>query len=91
MSDLAIGAAGALDRGNGGDKRQQLRQAAEQFESLFVREMLKTNRESVMRDPDQSPALQQFEQLLHEGIAEHTAGGFGVAQVLERTYSNAVR
>ena len=82
MSDLSLSAVGQL-KGHA-NKSQQLTQAAKQFEALFVREMLKTSRESVLRDPDESPALKQYEQLMHEGMAEHAAGGFGVAEMLER-------
>lgn len=76
MTDFAITQEGRL----GGDRYAQLEQAARGFEEYFLKEILK---QAQSQEGDQlfgrSPAMKQFEQLLHDGLAERAAGGLGLA------------
>lgn len=96
MADLAVTRAGAL---NASDPVERLRQAADGFESFFVRELLRSaegtgplaaEREGLLSD---SKALQQYRSLLYDGLAEEAAGGLGIADVIVNSMlaSGAVR
>lgn len=85
MSDLAITAAGRLNAAAAPADR--LRQAARQFEAVFLREMMKPLEES--QDGDEplmggDSASRQYRQLLDGALAEQSAGGLGVADTLVR-------
>lgn len=68
------------------DSEAALRQAAQQFEAMFLQMMLKSMREATIRsDMFESPAMQQFEAMHDRELALHlssTAGGFGLAEML---------
>lgn len=86
MSDLAITAAGRIDRR--APPEVQARQAARQFEAVFVRELMKPLEERDEQDPglfDDSQASQQFRGLFNGALAEQAAGGLGLADTLVRS------
>lgn len=91
MSDLALTAAGRLD---GTDQQQRIRQAARAFEQQFVAQLLKPMTES-SDDEEQlfgsDPGSNAFRGLLVDGLAEHAAGGLGVAKIIEQTMAERLR
>ena len=66
----------------------ELRQAAEQFEAIFVRRLLAQARSSPWAEQGvfTGSGLKQFETMFDENIAEVAAsnGGFGLADQIER-------
>jgi flagellar protein FlgJ len=85
MSDLALTSAGRIDRRS--PPEAQLRQAARQFEAMFVRELMRPLENSDGEDNglfEDSNASQQFRGMFHGAVAEQAAGGIGVADTLVR-------
>lgn len=85
MSDLALTSAGRLDATAAPEAR--LRQAARQFEAVFLREIMKPLDEAEGGDEallGGDSASQQYRQMLHGALAEQSAGGLGVADTLVR-------
>ncbi len=73
---------------------EALREAAESFEALFVRQLLATMRRTVPEgDPDMSaPGMDIYEGMLDAQFAEHIAGsdrGLGLADMLMRQFEKA--
>ncbi|MCK6488519.1 MAG: rod-binding protein [Planctomycetes bacterium] len=88
MSDLAITAAGRIDRR--APAETQLRQVARQFEAVFVRELMKPLEQADEGEGglfDDSQASQQYRGLFHGALSEQAAGGIGVADTLVRELS----
>lgn len=88
MSDLAITAAGRLDRR--ASPETQLRQVARQFEAVFLRELMKPLEQADEGEGgllDDSQASQQYRGLFNGALAEQAAGGIGVADTLVRELS----
>mgnify|MGYP001039796926 CR=1 FL=1 len=79
MSDLAITRDGQI----AGDRLQQLQRAAAQFETFFLKQILQgSEAEKLGGLFEQSPAMKQFQDLLHDGLAERGAGRLGVAELI---------
>lgn len=85
MPDLSLTAAGRLAAA---DPRQQLRRAAIAFEQQFVAQLLKPISER-SEDTEElfgrDPGGNAFQGLMADGLAEHAAGGLGIAAIIERT------
>ena len=91
MPDLAITDAGRM---NAADPRVKLRQAAKAFEQQFVTQLLKpmTERsESTDELFGTDPGAEPFQGLFVDGLAEHAAGGLGVAQIIEQAMASRIR
>lgn len=85
MPDLSITDAGRMDAA---DPLLKLRQAAKGFEQQFVAQLLKpmTERsESTSELFGEDPGSAPFQGLFVDGMAEHAAGGLGIARIIERT------
>ncbi len=85
MPDLAITAAGRMDAS---DPRAKLKQAAKAFEQQFVSQLLKPMTERSEATDDlygQDPGADAFQGMFVDGLAEHAAGGLGIATIIERT------
>lgn len=84
MPDLSITAAGRLAAT---DPRLKLRQAATAFEQQFVAQLLKPISERSEESEElfgRDPGGSAFQGLMVEGLAEHAAGGLGVAAIIEQ-------
>jgi len=88
-----IGLAGhfALDLGHVGKKLSAggegaLRQAAEQFEAMFLEKMISSAREAYLKsDLGRGPQLDFYESLMDKQWSQHIAGhGLGLAEQLVR-------
>lgn len=92
MGDLSITGAGRLD---GGTAAQRLRQAAQQFEEQFAAQILRPIAESGQdaEGPFAStdPGDAAFKGMLVDGLAEHAAGGLGIARLIEQELSGRIR
>lgn len=83
MPDLAITSAGRMD---GDSVRVRLHQAARAFEMQFAQQLLKPLGENSMGGEESSdPGSQIFKGMLSDGLAEHAAGGLGIARIVEQT------
>ncbi len=85
MPDLAVTEAGRM---NATDPKQKLKQVAKAFEQQFVAQLLKPMGERSEATDDlfgKDPASEQFQGLFADGLAEHAAGGLGIATIIERT------
>ncbi len=91
MPDLAITGAGRLDAT---DPRAKLRQAARAFEQQFVAQLLKPMTERSESTTDlfgEDPGSSTFQGLFVDGMAEHAAGGLGVAKIIEQAMAARLR
>lgn len=85
MSDLALTESGRMHAGM--PPEQRLRRAAEQFEAQFLEILLRESR-SGQEDGDgdqifgESPAVNQFQEMLHGALVEGSAGSMGVADMV---------
>lgn len=89
MSDLPLTIPGALP-GPGGDQRERLQKAADQFEVEFVRLLFKELERTPIDDEPllgEDPGSKQFTQLFHDGLGERAAGGLGIADLVFRELS----
>ena len=81
MPDLAITSAGRLDAPN---SRARLHQAARAFETYFAQQLMKPLADhSLGGEEDSDPGSQIFKGMLNDGLAEHAAGGLGIARIME--------
>ena len=86
MSDLSLTNVGNVQQANLSDQ-ERLKRVAAQFEAQFLNILMKDSK-GFMRDESDdelfgtSPALRQFQDLLHNALVEKGAGGMGIAQVL---------
>ncbi len=86
MADFSLTRAGALPNQQAATNDARLKQVAEGFENVFLQLMLK--RDSMGADSDNtgllddSQATGTFKSLFNQGIGEHAAGNFGVAETL---------
>ena len=84
MSDFSIGRAG--DLGSAHDAQEaRLKQAAAQFETLFINQLLKQNEAFGSQEASvfgSSPAERNYQELLNNALSEHAAGGLGVADAI---------
>lgn len=88
MPDLAITSAGRLD---GSDTRTRLQQAARAFETQFAQQLLKPlGDHSMGGEESQDPGSQIFKGLLSDGLAEHAAGGLGIARIIEEAMAGSL-
>lgn len=82
MPDLAITSAVRMDST---DVRARLHQAARAFETQFAQQLLKPLADNSMGGEESSdPGAQIFKGLLSDGLAEHAAGGLGIARIVEQ-------
>lgn len=91
MPDLALTAAGRL---GGSTPQERVRQAARAFEQQFVAQLLKPLAETGDADRELfggDPGGDAFRGLLVDGLAEHAAGGLGVARIIEEAMAGRVR
>jgi peptidoglycan hydrolase FlgJ len=82
--EKASASAGSLAASQAGDKTA-LRKAAEQFEALFIQEMLKTMRQTVEKDENTTSAhMETYESMLDRELALQMSkrGTVGVADML---------
>ena len=82
--DKASASAGSLAASQAGEKTA-LRKAAEQFEALFIQEMLKTMRQTVEKDENTTSAhMETYESMLDRELALQMSkrGTVGVADML---------
>lgn len=94
MADLALTTEARLVPQ--GDRQQRLRQVAAAFEAHFIREMMRPSREGAIAEEGlfaDSPAMRQYSDLLHDGLAERASGGLGLAELIRAqvTRQDAVR
>lgn len=72
------------------DKAEQLKQASEGFESLFLQQMLKAGRAASLSEDNllSSSAVKTSESLLDAELAKSSAGkaGLGIAQAIYRQF-----
>ena len=71
---------------NATDPRVKLMQAAKAFEQQFVAQLLKPMTERSEATDDlfgKDPGSDAFQGLFVDGLAEHAAGGLGVASIIE--------
>lgn len=80
------GLAQTAGRLQAGDREHELRQAAVDFEALFIHQLLSTMRRTVPKSQlfPESPARDIFEGMLDEELAgiSASAGGLGLSQML---------
>jgi Rod binding domain-containing protein len=91
MPDLALTAAGRIDAA---DPRQRIAQAARAFEQQFVAQLLKPLSERSETDEEMfgtDPGGAAFKGLFTDGLAEHAAGGLGIAEIIERAMAERLR
>jgi Rod binding domain-containing protein len=84
MPDLSITDAGRM---NATDPRVKLKQAAKAFEQQFVAQLLKPMTERSEATDDlfgHDAGSEPFQGLFVDGLAEHAAGGLGVAAIIEQ-------
>ena len=84
MTDLSITRAGAFLQEAGND-RQKLRQAAQQFEALFINQLMKQGKSFGAEQGalfGNSPAERNYQELLNNALAEGAAGGIGIADAI---------
>ncbi|OZA92701.1 rod-binding protein [Altererythrobacter sp. H2] len=76
-------------------ERNELREAAQAFEAIFVRRLLAAARDSSLagETPFSGPGLEQFTAMRDEHVADIAAKsrGFGLADQIERQLSAMVR
>ena len=88
MPDLALTGAGRLDAN---DPHLRLKQAAKGFEQQFVAQLLKPmneRSESTTELFGEDPGSSAFQGLLSDGLAEHAAGGLGIARIIEQAMAS---
>ncbi len=88
MPDLALTSAGRL---NASDPVLRMKQAAKGFEQQFVAQMLKPlneRSESATELFGEDPGSSAFQGLLTDGLAEHAAGGLGIARIIEQAMAS---
>ncbi|TVR43653.1 MAG: hypothetical protein EA402_09120 [Planctomycetota bacterium] len=87
MSDLSLTDVGNLNQA-GLSERQRLERVAAQFEAQFLQLLLKESQAWNDGDDDDifgsSPALDQFQDMLHSALAESSAGGMGISEMIVR-------
>jgi Rod binding domain-containing protein len=91
MPDLALTAAGRLD---GVTQQQKIHQAAKAFEQQFVAQLLKPMTETDEASEElfgKDPGSNAFRGLFVDGLAEHAAGGLGIAKIIEDTMAQRLR
>jgi len=84
MSDLALTPTGQMSNNND-DLTQRLRHAADQVEGMFLQLLFKQLEESKDSGEsllDDSPASNQFNQLLHGALSEKSAGSLGISDAV---------
>jgi Rod binding domain-containing protein len=87
MPDLSITRAGSL---SGSDPRQKLHQVAKAFEQQFAAQLLKPMTEPGLDDGGlfgDDPGGAMFKGMMVDGLAEHAAGGMGIAAIIEHEFS----
>ena len=76
-------------------ERQELREAAQAFEAIFVRQMLASARAGSLAEqtPFSGPGLEQFTAMRDERLADiaSSSGSFGLADQIERQLSAMVQ
>lgn len=91
MPDLALTAAGRI---SGSTPHERVRQAAKAFEQQFVAQLLKPMAEGGEAERElfgSDPGGDAFRGLLVDGLAEHAAGGLGVARIIEQAMAGRIR
>lgn len=91
MPDLSITRAGSMA---GGDAHERLRAAARGFEQQFVAQLMKPlgERSEASRDLfGDDPGASAFQGLMNDGLAEHAAGGLGIARIIEQALAQRLR
>ncbi|MBN8524400.1 MAG: hypothetical protein J0M02_03570 [Planctomycetes bacterium] len=91
MPDLALTGAGRID---GTTPKQKVQQAAKAFEQQFVAQLLRPLSESGEDEEKlfgSDPGTNAFRGLLVEGLAEHAAGGLGIARLVEEAMAGKIR
>ena len=82
----AAGAAGSAGSDPAAERRQaQMRQAAQQFEAVFLRQMIGSMRQAhLAEDPLSNDASEQFRDMSDARLADSmsTQGSFGIAEML---------
>ena len=87
MSDLSLTDSGSLHAFQGSEM-ERLRRAAAQFEGQFLEIIMRESRGALADDEDGdaifggSPALEQFQEMLHGALVERSAGGMGIADLV---------
>ena len=86
MGDLSLTEVGNLNQANLSND-QRLKRVAAQFEAQFLNILMRESKGVVDDSSDDemfgsSPALGQFQDLLHNALVERGAGGMGIAQVI---------
>lgn len=76
-------------------RQQQLRQAAEAFEALFLRQMIGGMRQAKLTQDDlfSSDATEQFQSMADSQLADTMAdkSSFGIAELLLKQFGNAAQ
>lgn len=91
--DAVRGASFSPDSGRvAGNADTRLRQACEDFEALFVNEMMKSMRATVPEGGLIPRKLSQevFEGMFDEEVSRRASGGFGVADLLYQEFHRAL-
>lgn len=91
MPDLAITAAGSLAAA---DAPARLRQAARAFEEQFAAQLLRPMAERSPEDEElfgRDAGGDTYRSLFANGLAEHAAGGLGVAAIVEQAMAERLR
>lgn len=88
MPDLSITGAGRMDAPT---VRGRLHQAAIAFETQFAQQLLKPLADHSMGgEQSTDPGAQIFGGMLSDGLAEHAAGGLGIARIVEEAMRGRV-
>lgn len=84
-----IPSAAAAGTGAADPQRERLREAAEAFEAVFLRQMIGSMRQArLAEDPFGSQATEQFRDMSDARLADQMAqqGSFGIAELLLRQF-----
>lgn len=89
MPDLSITESGKL---SAPDLQTKLHRACKAFEASFTAQLLKPlkdeNEDSLFPS---DPGTKMFKGMMVDGMAEHTAGSLGVAEILEQAMARRLR
>jgi Rod binding domain-containing protein len=91
MPDLSITRAGSMAAA---ETRDRLHAAARGFEQQFVAQLLKPlgeRSEAASELYGDDPGSTAFQGLLNDGLAEHAAGGLGIARIIEQALAQRLR
>jgi flagellar protein FlgJ len=89
-----IGAAAASAQPQKNDKREQLKAAAQQFEAVFLRQMIGSMRQASLAQDDLlsgGQAAEQFRDMSDSKLADSMSqkGSFGIAELLLKQFDKS--